>query len=1048
MKRDRELYDRNRALFERDYPQIFERLAAITAPQSVLIGDVESGDVNIDLGHTQFYDTDAVTFAERQMAEFRRVPGQFFMNPPQRYDPPQFVHERVSEAMYAFWGEGELPKLPLNPAHDSGYLLVFGLGLGFHIGPLLEQCDVRYMVIMEEFLEFLDHSFWFQDWEALHARAAERDTKFFFLFGDDPDQVHSKMHWFMRGEGFGLIDGSYIFRHYRSMLLDQVYEQFKKELPLLPVSIGFWEDEYVMISNCSQNLIHHDSYLLDTTPRLERDVPAFIVGSGPSVDGSIDVIKQNRHKAVVFSCGTGLGALLKNGIFPDFHCELENVPGSYIHLQKLRDRYGPLDRITLIGSNTVHPKLLDIFDRPILFFRDSVSSTSLWAPDQVGIYGASPTVTNVGIRSALLLGFRQIYLFGVDLGTRDIAKRHSAQSIYETDKDWADSYEDRDRKWNIPMPANFGGKAHTNDILQWARMLMIHSLDPFPTAKIFNCSDGVKITGTIPKLPRIVKLDTPPSRVQQVIRQVKDSMQFIESPNSITVISIDEVVGEFESWASEVVALIDRSVADGVTFTGFYAGMVPLLRPAGERKYQRVIRSVYVGTLMMIFQIGYFFWHRTPNELQATMMGAFLTAVGDEFAKMAERTKYELEVVKLRLLWRRAGPFRFREFLADRIYLPAGGVRQGDDAALIRYLTAKAPTLDPTAAAEAVWDAFADASPFAAAVTAVILDAGTNSIVPDAELARVFDPARTPYLAFDQFENSNADSLFAVTPMTKSLDAVIAALRRLRPKLVYLRTTMETDFFAVMVRAVLPVGETLIIHELHDFAVAYDDQSLHRYFGIDGELAEISRRAECWTLWESRIVFSPRGGSGWNALFENDCGSTLLFPGIGAAAPDLDYRPVAGQAPRVLSLDASPERTRFGDRLHVTILDPASDVMNRDFVDLAADHEFGWLGFDPPDNGDVAKGWIIPPAFTRYIQAGLPVIVAGTWSLCAELVRQYGAGIVLSDGEGDASAAAQIIAADPLSLREGARRLHAYMLESNRRVLAPIADVIASFESI
>jgi hypothetical protein len=412
MDRDQGLYDRNRAFFEREYANIFQKLRDIGPTRSTLVGSAETGDLNIDLGHTLFYDTDAVSFAGRQIEEFKRVPGQFFMNPPQRYDPPVFVHERVSEAMYDFLDGRELPKLPLGEAHDAGYLLVFGLGLGFHITPLLERCDVRYVIIMEEFLEFLDHSFWVQDWEEIHATAAARNTRFFFLFGDDADHVHSRMHWFMRGEGFGLIDGSYIFRHYRSMVLDAVYAQFREELPLLPVSIGFWEDENMMVRNCSYNLINHDSYLLDTTPRLERDVPAFIIGSGPSIDGSIETIRANRDKAVVFSCGTGLSTLLSYGIVPDFHCELENVAGSYTHLKLLRERYGPLDEITLIASNTVWPGMLALFGTAILFFRDSVTSTSLWAPDQTGIYGASPTVTNVGIRASLLMGFRQIYLFG------------------------------------------------------------------------------------------------------------------------------------------------------------------------------------------------------------------------------------------------------------------------------------------------------------------------------------------------------------------------------------------------------------------------------------------------------------------------------------------------------------------------------------------------------------------------------------------------------------------------------------------------------------
>ena len=654
MDRDQELYDRNRAFFEREYPNIFDKLRDLGPSRSTLVGSTATGDLNIDLGHTLFYDTDAVTFAASQVEGFKQVPGQFFMDPPQRHDPPGFVHERVSEAMYDFLDGRDLPKLPLGEAHDAGYLLVFGLGLGFHIPPLLERCDVRYVIIMEEFLEFLDHSFWFQDWEALHATAGERNCRFFFIFGNDPASVHSRMHWFMRGEGFGLIDGSYIFRHYRSMLLDGAYEQFRKELPLLPISIGYWEDELVMIQNCGFNLTHYDSYLLDTAPRLERDVPVFIIGSGPSVDKSFDVIRANRDKAVLISCGTGLSTLLHNGIVPDFHCELENVVGSFKHLETLRDAHGTLKQITLIAANTVYPEMLDLFASRILFFRDSVCTTSLWAPDKLGIYGATPTVTNVGIRASLLIGFRQLYLFGVDLGTRDTSKRHSDQSIYSTNTDWAAQYEDRSRAWNIPMPANFGGTAFTNDILQWARMLMIHSLDPFPTAKVFNCSDGVRITGTIPKLPRTVSLSTPVGRRDRVIAQVKDALAYITAPDLAGRVSLETLMADFADWEACVDDLVQEALATEMSFPSFYARMLPELRESGRREFQNVLRAAYIGSLMMIFQVGYFFYHRIPDHEQVAMMRAFLAIFIHTIKDMHDHTYRALAAVKAQLDARRA----------------------------------------------------------------------------------------------------------------------------------------------------------------------------------------------------------------------------------------------------------------------------------------------------------------------------------------------------------------------------------------------------------
>ena len=68
-----------------------------------------------------------------------------------------------------------------------------------------------------------------------------------------------------------------------------------------------------MLRNCGTNLIRNEFKLLDDHPRLEKNLPAFIVGSGPSLDQSIAAIKRLQGQAIVFSCGTGLLPLLRNG---------------------------------------------------------------------------------------------------------------------------------------------------------------------------------------------------------------------------------------------------------------------------------------------------------------------------------------------------------------------------------------------------------------------------------------------------------------------------------------------------------------------------------------------------------------------------------------------------------------------------------------------------------------------------------------------------------------------------------------------------------------
>lgn len=55
------------------------------------------------------------------------------------------------------------------------------------------------------------------------------------------------------------------------------------------------------------------------------NTPVFIIGNGPSLDQSIEMIKAQQDKAIIISCGSALSALYNYGIDIDFHCEQERI---------------------------------------------------------------------------------------------------------------------------------------------------------------------------------------------------------------------------------------------------------------------------------------------------------------------------------------------------------------------------------------------------------------------------------------------------------------------------------------------------------------------------------------------------------------------------------------------------------------------------------------------------------------------------------------------------------------------------------------------------
>ena len=478
---------------------LHSRLLQIESPVTRLTGADGIGELNLDLGHTVFYEPSAGEYVVEQLEAFARAPKRITAHLP----PIDHVGTLLADSFYGeFYRALDIrPESLISDAGDrtGGFLILLGVGLGGHIRQLTKSYEVRHVVIVEQMIEFIWHSFHVEDWTVWMNRITDAGGTIRFITSPVADEVPNYLYWHLRQSNLELIAGSLIFKHYSSPYLDTVERLFRERLPLISVSAGFFEDELVMLQNSYRNFAGHDYFLLEPKPRPAVPVPALVVGAGPSIDRAIETIRALSGAAVVISCGTALGVLLRNGIVPDIQCELENVAAVWDH-HSLNARTHDLSGIMLVASSTVDPRVASLFGRRIFFFRDSVSSTKLFGNGFVEFSGAAPSVTNLGLRLSRTLGFREIFLFGVDLGARDPDRHHSKDAIYCTDEEWGKAYTRNQERMTIPLPGNFGGTVYTNRVLLWFRMMMADFLLMVPDLTVWNCSDGASIPGTTPRL--------------------------------------------------------------------------------------------------------------------------------------------------------------------------------------------------------------------------------------------------------------------------------------------------------------------------------------------------------------------------------------------------------------------------------------------------------------------------------------------------------------------------------------------------------------------
>lgn len=401
---------------------------------------------------------------------------------------------------YPSYGDDQIP-----------LLVVFGSGMGWHIPRLLTQYRIRHLVVIETEVEAFRLSVFQQDYVLLANLAKERNTDLIFIVQSEVNKIarslmgamlksHGLPQFFIHGSSlFYALDDEEKANEIREVIIETLWELF--------FGMGYFDDELITARHTFENLRRNYPILLKRKT-IRDDAVAFVVGSGPSLDHLIPIIKEYGDRAVIFSCGTAISILYKMGIKPDFHFEKERP--SVIEEVVVRSVNGDLEwlkGINFIGLNNVYSGVFDLFGRAGMIIKaaDTMGAILVEAgmPADMVMSG-QPTVTNLAIEYALNVGFNRIFLFGVDMGSKVKEVHHSKNTVYVDmlpEEDELKKFLLIQPENSIVVPGNFGGEAHTNKILAFSSRMITHHVQFHPQARVFNLNDGAKIEHVTPLLP-------------------------------------------------------------------------------------------------------------------------------------------------------------------------------------------------------------------------------------------------------------------------------------------------------------------------------------------------------------------------------------------------------------------------------------------------------------------------------------------------------------------------------------------------------------------
>lgn len=541
-------YQANLFLFKERFPAVFEKVMEKNLPAPLTVGP--EGEVTIYSGKFQG--------SLRDYVDLSRILMDLFENPATRprvsvmtdylldiynvaphqdipyfhtYIEPEYRTELVRR--FIDMTSGEAPEVRRLDMADFGknklpLTIVFGSGYGWHLDRLVDDWEIRHLILVDTDVERLNLSLYFVDYVSLVQRFSSKGYHFSVALDEDGDMLADQLRqliynnwppYFVQGAGL-------YFNDYDSAVVRKLWNKLKADLWTLYRGWGFLDDEILGLKQAIENCI--DRVPAFTRPAQMPEEPiAFVIGAGPSLDNLVPLLKQYQDRAVIFSCGSAVTALAREGIKPDFHVEIERT------LLTCRFLEDPVTKefikdVPIIALTIMHPDVFKLTTTPLMFFKETDLGSSIG--DFFNDYPhlrSGPTCTNGGVALALKMGFKRIYLAGVDFGFRDEKRHHSRSSIYY-DQDtevapdlmkYVDNIHAEHKEEGAKVAAaNFGGEVLSTDIFLHSRDAMAMTIKEHPASKVFNLNDGALIGNAEPLRPADFAVQVGPEAKREALR--------------------------------------------------------------------------------------------------------------------------------------------------------------------------------------------------------------------------------------------------------------------------------------------------------------------------------------------------------------------------------------------------------------------------------------------------------------------------------------------------------------------------------------------------
>ena len=604
---------KNLDFFKSFHPGIYNRFAEYKLDKYKVSLITNNGQLDILENGVSIYDNMPLSKAKEEVYQFQKKYSEGSIlktiEPPwDGYIYPSVFHSACRHLIY---------KSPINKNNYKGYIMpnfyplisFNGVGAGYQIELLMTNNNILNALIFEPDEEMFAASLYIQDWEELCTPFIENpERSIHFIIGPFKNEEQTYANYFKYMiEHCPIYPLTTLYLNHRNLdSINRITKKLNEDTNAFASIWGFYDDEIYQINNCLHNVNLKVPVIQNDIDEL-KDMPIYIVGAGPSLDDRIEDIRKNKGKALIVSCGSAIHTLYHHDIKPDIQLELESHLITMRSLEELDDQEWAKS-IPLIGPAQLPPTVFNHFKNKVLYFKGESVTSFLFGNKENTVNRGTPTCVNAALGLTLNLGFKNLYLFGVDFGYKDIKKHHAEGSVYyDTDQEILKVEDELNRQYFMEIDCATGGKIKTTAFMFTAKRTAENAIEEFRSSStVYNCSDGALIPNSMHLTKEEFNLIEQCDNKSNIDKFI--NIQFLDNKHIIEKQIVDERINILEHNFNELVNYLVSELGKMPFDLYSLTAKINQLSNFMETKIKPELPPFYHfirGTVWHLFYIGY-----------------------------------------------------------------------------------------------------------------------------------------------------------------------------------------------------------------------------------------------------------------------------------------------------------------------------------------------------------------------------------------------------------------------------------------------------------